>query len=107
MFRPPSVVGLIALFTQAALYGLYVATLIHCLRWLVFADDGWKLRDRFDKPVLITTIFVFLFSTMNLLFSLPLESYLLENSGESNILSVGVVGIVCKCHGSHFGQRND
>ena len=105
MFRHPSVVELIELFTQAAFYGLYGATLIHCLRWLIFADDGWKMRDRVDKLVLITTILVFLFSTVNLLLSLPLELYLLGDSGGSNTASVAVIGLVCKYHGWHFGQK--
>jgi hypothetical protein len=74
---PASVVSLIALFTEAAFYGLYVASLIHCLRWLVFTDDGWKQRDRINKLMLITTILIFLLSTLNLAFTLPFQLYLL------------------------------
>ena len=51
--QTPATGLLFGLFTQAALYGIYVATLIHCLRWLVYTDEGWKQRDRVNKLMLI------------------------------------------------------
>jgi hypothetical protein len=63
---PYADVVLISLFTQAALYGLYVATLIHCLRWLLYTDDGWKQRDGVNRIMLTAAILIFLLSTINL-----------------------------------------
>ena len=110
---PPQVVrALIQLFMQAALYGLYVATLIHCLRWLVYTNDGWKLRDRVsNKLILITTILIFLFSTGNLVLMLPIPLFFIGDFGDrgSNILSmVPVAAIaVCKYHGWCLDPKND
>ena len=58
----------IALFVQALLYGLYIATLVHCSRWLMFADEGWKLRKTSRIPwyLMIITSLIFIFSTMNI-----------------------------------------
>ena len=50
---------LIELFIQAILFGLYLATLVHYLRWLVFADEGWKSREKINKPMLIVAILLF------------------------------------------------
>ncbi|KAF9004290.1 hypothetical protein BDQ17DRAFT_1424729 [Cyathus striatus] len=36
----------IALFLSCILFGLYLATFLHALRWLLYADSGWKLRSR-------------------------------------------------------------
>jgi len=33
-------------FVMALFYGLYLATFFHCLRWHLFTDEGWTLRDR-------------------------------------------------------------
>jgi hypothetical protein len=105
----PAVQVLIQLFTQTALYGLYVATLIHCLRWLVYTNDGWKLRDRIDnKPILITTILIFLFSTVNLVLMLSI-SLAYFGDRDSNILgsiSVAVIS-VCKYYEWRLDQKND
>jgi hypothetical protein len=113
---PPAMFQVLTLMmTQAGLYGFYVATLIHCLRWLVYTNDGWKLRDRIDnKPILITTIVIFLLSTVNLVLTLPIELYTLGDFGDpdsdSNRLRLTVVTpviSVCKCRGRHLEQKND
>jgi hypothetical protein len=56
----------IAVTIQALLYGLYVATLAHCLRWLLFDDDGWSHRKDINWRMLIITVIIFLFSTASL-----------------------------------------
>ena len=48
---------------HAILYGLYLATLVQCLRWLLFDDDGWKFRAHINWFMLTVTLFIFLFST--------------------------------------------
>lgn len=64
---------LMGLFAQALLYGLYAASLVHCLRWLIYTDDGWEQRERFNKLMLIATILIFILSTINLGITLRLE----------------------------------
>ena len=83
--------SLIALFTQATLYGLYVATLIHCLRWLIYTDDGWKQRDGVNKLMLITTVVIFLLSTVNLAISLPFQFYVM--GAFTNLATIGFINV--------------
>ena len=87
MYTPQEIL-LIALFTQATLYGLYVATLIDCLRWLIFTDDGWKQRDRVNKLMLITTVVIFLLSTVNLAIVLPNQFYIMGASSSATAIAV-------------------
>ena len=61
---------IIEVTTQALLYGLYVATLVHCLRWLLYDDKGWSHRNDVKWPMLITTLVIFLFYTGSLLLDL-------------------------------------
>ena len=98
----PETVLLFALFTQAALYGLYVATLIHCLRWLVYTDEGWKRRDRVNKLMLTATIIIFLCSTVNLVLTVPSQFLFMGDSGGPDFLNLLEV---CKYHGWHLGQK--
>jgi hypothetical protein len=97
---PPAVISLILLFTQAALYGFYVVTLIHCLRWLAYTSDGWKLRDKVDnKLILITTIAIFLFLTVNLVLMLIVLLYFLGDFGDrhSNTLNLVALDFIFVC----------
>src|ERR1700759_2196011 len=112
MFPLSTIAQLLVLFMQAALYGLYVATLIHCLRWLVYTDDGWKQRDGVNKFMLITTILIFLLSTVNLFLLLPLQLYIMGASGDSSIWNTSRVvateiTYVCKISRMAFGTKND
>ena len=99
---PPQALALateqiIGLFTQAVLYGFYVATLILCLRWLVYTDGGWKQRDRVNKLMLITTILLFICLTVDLVLSLPDQLYLMGDFGGSNLKLLTLFIIeVCK-----------
>ncbi|KIL63866.1 hypothetical protein M378DRAFT_79145 [Amanita muscaria Koide BX008] len=56
---------IVSLFTHGLLYGIYLATLIQCLRWLTFTDEGWKPREKINTVMILTTIFIFLMSTIN------------------------------------------
>lgn len=58
-------------FVDALLYGIYFITLLHCIRWLVFADEGWQLRRKKDIQ------WTMLLATL-LLFSLSLANFALE-----------------------------
>ncbi|KAM6501663.1 hypothetical protein JOM56_001640 [Amanita muscaria] len=76
-----SEIGLAAVFTQAALFGLYTLTLLHCLRWLLYQDEGWKLRDRTRWLMLVTTLILFAFAVVDLAISIHMSLLILaENS---------------------------
>ncbi|PPQ69717.1 hypothetical protein CVT26_001634 [Gymnopilus dilepis] len=60
------------LFIGALMYGLYFSTLLHCIRWLLFTDEGWKLRrlGQVHWPMLLVTFLLFAFSLTNLALAL-------------------------------------
>jgi len=66
---------LIELLMQAIFGGLYFASLLHCLRWLVFADEGWKWREKVNRPMLIITILVFALTTLEFAVIVKWELY--------------------------------
>ena len=109
--RPLASDGVIQLFINAPLYGLYLTTLIYCLRWLVYTDDGWKLRDRINKPMLITSVLIFLYSTLDLAFMLQIELYSigegLSNIGNSTYFRAVDIIYVRKYHGWHLDQKSN
>ena len=57
---------LFSLFAQPVLYGIYIATLISCLRWLLFEDEGWELRKKVKWPILTVTLLVWASMTADL-----------------------------------------
>ena len=48
------------------LYGLYIGTLSHCLRWLLYDDKGWSYRKNISWAMLTVTVVIFLLSTGSL-----------------------------------------
>ncbi|KAM6499056.1 hypothetical protein JOM56_004564 [Amanita muscaria] len=63
---PVNEAEVIATFVQAVLYGLYIATLAHCLRWVMYDDEGWKLRNVINWYLVGLTMLVFALSTSDL-----------------------------------------
>jgi hypothetical protein len=63
---PPDQTVAIA-FLVALFYGLYLATFFHCMRWLLFTNDGWELRERklIKWPMLLITLAIFSMSTID------------------------------------------
>ena len=51
-----------ALTLEAFLAGVYFASFLLCLRWLIFSDDGGTLRKPIHRPFLIITLILFAFS---------------------------------------------
>src|ERR1700760_1128248 len=64
--------NLIPLFPQAILYGLYLGTSIHCLRWLLFDDNDLNIRKKINWPMLTIAILLFILMTINLWTALQL-----------------------------------
>ena len=59
-------------FVQAILFGLYLASLAHCLRWQLVNDEGWRLRTKINWAMLIIAILLFLVLTIDLAIRLHL-----------------------------------
>ncbi|PPQ96834.1 hypothetical protein CVT26_006003 [Gymnopilus dilepis] len=56
----------LALFLAALATGVYLVTLFYCLRWLLFTDDGWRLRKKVHKTMLGGTLAIFVLSSIHL-----------------------------------------
>lgn len=65
-----------SVFIATLFFGVYLATLFSCLRWLMFADEGWKLRKDIHWVSLIITLLLCCFSAANL--ALTLRSLRME-----------------------------
>ncbi|KAF9451089.1 hypothetical protein P691DRAFT_663922 [Macrolepiota fuliginosa MF-IS2] len=50
-------------FTSALMLGVYLITFAFTVRWLLFADEGWKRRRDVSWPMIFTTIFMFVIIT--------------------------------------------
>ncbi len=85
-------VHIIAMTTQALLTGVYFASFLLCLRWLIFSDDGETLRKPIHRPFLIITIFLFTCSVIG--FSISLRATLLVFEGRTGKLYYTTVIIV-------------
>ena len=64
--------SILPLFAQAIMYGLYVGTVVHCLRWLLFDDNDWTIRKKINWSMLAIGILLFILMTINLWTSLQL-----------------------------------
>ena len=53
---------IIATTLESSLAGVYFASFLLCLRWLIFLDDGGTLRDPIQRPFLIITLILFAFT---------------------------------------------
>ncbi|KAM6499030.1 hypothetical protein JOM56_004538, partial [Amanita muscaria] len=65
-----------AAMLQAFFYALYLVSLVHALRWLLYEEEGWTLRSR-DKVnwlLLTITILVFAFSTADVMLEVLLTA---------------------------------
>jgi hypothetical protein len=81
MIPPTPKTFLVETFVQAIFYGVYLITLLHSLRWLLFEDERWKIRSAFNLPTLIVTLFLLMTSTTDLFIAFRISSALL--SGET------------------------
>ncbi|KIL61471.1 hypothetical protein M378DRAFT_856089 [Amanita muscaria Koide BX008] len=52
-------------FVTAILFGLHFASFVHCVRWLLFEDEGWRVRKKPNRGLVITTLLVFFLSTVS------------------------------------------
>ncbi|KAF8330670.1 hypothetical protein F5887DRAFT_78613 [Amanita rubescens] len=72
---------IIGMTFEALLTGVYFASFLLCLRWLIFSDDGGTLRKPIHWPFFVITIILFAFSMTN--FGLCLKKTALYSQGAS------------------------
>ncbi|KAM6499826.1 hypothetical protein JOM56_005334 [Amanita muscaria] len=85
----------VATIAQTLLYGIYLETLIQCLRWLIFIDGGWTPRDKINSRIMaFATGFIFLTSTTNLIFSLQYTLEILREDEDWHMNDI-VMSMVC------------
>ncbi|KAF8178704.1 hypothetical protein BJ912DRAFT_1146192 [Pholiota molesta] len=66
-------------FVSALFYGLYLSTVFHCLRWLVFADEGRKTRRKINWAMVSITIVLWALSTTSRALDLRSSMIVVEN----------------------------
>ena len=74
---------IVATTVQAFLTGVYFATFLLCLRWLIFSDDGGALRKAIRWPFAIITVILFAFSVTDL--SVSLKATLLSSQTDTTV----------------------
>lgn len=57
-------------FTGALAFGLYFATLLACLRWLLFASEGWRIKPSIRWGTVVITLLIFASNVVYLSMSL-------------------------------------
>ncbi|KIL59660.1 hypothetical protein M378DRAFT_1067629 [Amanita muscaria Koide BX008] len=84
---------LTAAMLQAFLYALYLVSLVHALRWLLYEEEGWTLksRDQVNWLLLTITLSVFMFSTVDVVLEVLLQ--LIAGSTSDTSLIVYQLGI--------------
>ncbi|KDR74688.1 hypothetical protein GALMADRAFT_1334029 [Galerina marginata CBS 339.88] len=55
-----------ALFVGSLAHGVYLSTFAICIRWLLFADEGWKFRKRIDWTMLSAMLALFVLSSTHI-----------------------------------------
>src|SRR6266478_6529144 len=79
-------------YVQSVLFGLYVATLAHCLRWILYADEGWKIRNQINWPMFGAVILVFVFTLADLTSTLWCSTGLIVNEDRQILHRLNVAG---------------
>ncbi|KAF8716627.1 hypothetical protein AX14_012251, partial [Amanita brunnescens Koide BX004] len=72
---------IVAITLEATLAGVYFASFLLCLRWLIFSDDGATLRKPIHRPFLIITLVLFVFTVTAL--GIGLQKALSSSHGAS------------------------
>jgi hypothetical protein len=68
--------SIVVSFTGALAFSLYFTTLIVCLRWLLFVNEGWQFKKGIKWGIVLTTLFIFVCNVVYL--SMGLHETLLQ-----------------------------
>ncbi|KAK2465008.1 hypothetical protein APHAL10511_003084 [Amanita phalloides] len=83
-------------FVEGILFGIYFATLVLCLIWLLY-DEGWKLMKKslINWTMLTFTVFIFILLTSHLGISycMAITALAHENTEKLNIVSDTIVNV--------------
>ncbi|KAM6490733.1 hypothetical protein JOM56_014076 [Amanita muscaria] len=87
---------LVAAILQVFLYGLYLVSLAHALRWLLYDEDGWTLksREKVKWSLSAITVILFVLSTTDVTFIITrLVTYTISSGsgGEAKFDGGGVI----------------
>jgi hypothetical protein len=52
-------------FSGGIFLGIYLISAVYANRWLIFTDDGWKVRESIHWHVLVITNIAVVFAVMN------------------------------------------
>ena len=80
-------------YVQSVMFGLYVATLAHCLRWLLYTDEGWKIRKKINWPMFGAVILVFVFTIADLAGTLYVSTGLIVGEERKILHRLNVAGV--------------
>jgi hypothetical protein len=112
----PAVLNVPYTFVSALFYGLYLSTVFHCLRWLVFADEGWKMRRRINWAMLSITIILWALSTLSKALDLRSSMIVVENQttpavdplqSATTLLWMGILSVSLSLYIRMRGHRLD
>lgn len=90
---PYTIPYVIALFVRAVLYGLYIATLLVCLRWLILDDRQLHLRRHIDRRLLTITILILVFLTTNVGVVFRITIDLIRGNSSSTTLTIAKIDL--------------
>lgn len=72
-------------FTAALALGFYLCTFVFTIRWLLFADEGWRLRKIINQQMVVVTVFIFVltmaFTALDLKGAIDQIRLLMSNPG--------------------------
>ncbi|PFH45771.1 hypothetical protein AMATHDRAFT_8691 [Amanita thiersii Skay4041] len=84
---------IIAIFSLCIFGGLNTTTFLRCVRWLVFKDEGYALRNHINWPLLALTIFMYLLFITDLFLYMLLPLFYLRQ----NIYLYGAIATAVVC----------
>ncbi|KXN92330.1 hypothetical protein AN958_08561 [Leucoagaricus sp. SymC.cos] len=81
-------------FTGGLAFGIYFATLLICLRWLLFGDQGWKFKKTIRWGILVVTFLIFASNVVYLAMSLHGTMQTAAHPADPSFHTPGWIGIV-------------
>ncbi|EGO03195.1 hypothetical protein SERLA73DRAFT_174662 [Serpula lacrymans var. lacrymans S7.3] len=67
---PITTAQIVGLFMECILYGIYLVTLVQCLRALLWSDSNHALKEKINYPMLVVTLLLCTFATLDVAFGL-------------------------------------
>ncbi len=58
---------IVSVLVAGSATGVYLCTLAFCLRWLLFADQGWRIRKGINWILLTASLALFLLSSTHII----------------------------------------